>query len=734
MIHDSLKENNKSEPLVSVIIPVYNTENYIKVCLESVLNQTYSNIEIICIDDGSTDKSAEIIRRIMIEDDRVQLYQVENGGQGKARNYALSMAQGKYVLFLDSDDYIENVALDITVARAEEDKSDLVVFDWRFYEPVGKTTKYENKDKFFNERVLDGKHCYRLLEINPIFSVNKLYRKSFLDENNIRYGEGFIYEDNPFWIDVALSAKKVSLVHSPLYRVTIHGTSSTKTAHDTDYHSTSFIHAVKTSIELIIQKAPKLDDRYIYVISKYFIGKFLTYYSERTPEKFKLTFLREFVDLFDFFNCNDYAESRLLTICYKAGVFKRKRHKLFQMLVFLATEVKPFLKKGKNFLEKKTKKVVKKVIRKVPWIKKKINNSKYDSYTKQSLYQDVILFMGFDYRYTGNSRYLFEKMLKNNFDNRKIFFVTDNPLVPLEYRIQPNSDRADRFIARSKVIIYESWIPGYYVKRTGQKWIQLWHGTPLKKMLFDSNEKNIYEKNEKHKINKFNDIQRWDYLLLDNPSIASYFQTSFLLDEKKMLKYGYPRVEYLMDKNNNTKYIEGLKNFYNIPTDKKIVLYLPTWRDYNYQKAEEQFDLEYLLNLKELQMKLGNEYFIIYKDHSYLSKPEKVDFKNYDFAETQELLLIADYLITDYSSVMFDAFAIEKPVLLYCTDIEKNEITRGVYDSLWNKVKRYNSQDVDSLCSMLEKYTIDEHYMNIKNQYSYKHIEDKNFYEFVLNF
>ena len=734
MIHDSLKENKNDEPLVSVIIPVYNTENYLKVCLDSVLNQTYNNFEVICIDDGSTDRSAEIIRRVMIEDNRIYLYQIENGGQGKARNYALTLAKGEYIFFMDSDDYIENITLDLAVARAEEDKSDLVVFDWRFYEPIGKATKYDNIDKFFCERVLYGEMCYRLLELSTFFTVNKMYRKSFLDGNNICYGEGFLYEDVPFWVDVVLSAKKVSLIHSPLYRVTTHNTSSTKTAHDTNRHYVSFIQAIKTSIEIINRKAPELEDKYVYVISKYFLQRFLYYYNTRTPKEYKFYFAKDFVDLFSYFCCTDYGESKFLTICYHENVFTRKKYKLFQILIFLSVKVKPFLKLFGNTVKDKIKKFGKKNAKKFPRIAKKIKaaTSQYDKYIKQSLYEDVILFMGFDHRYTGNSRYLFEEMLQRNYGNKKVFFATDNSLVPIEYRIQPHTDRCDRFIARSKVIIYESWIPLNYVKRSGQRWIQLWHGTPLKKMLFDSNEKDIYENNGKHKLNKFNDIQRWDYFLLDNPNIASYFQTAFLINNDKMLNYGYPRVKYLLEKSKNSDYIDGLKRIYEIPLDKKVVLYLPTWRDYNYQQAEAFFDLDYLLNLQELQEKLGDGYVIVYKDHSYLSKPEKIAFKNYGFAETQELLLVADYLITDYSSVMFDAFAIEKPVLLYCTDIEKNEESRGLYLSLWNKVKRYNNLNVDSLIAMMKEYVIDDYYMSIKNQYCYRNKEEKYLSDFIL--
>ena len=95
----NLGENNL--PLVSVIIPVYNTQDYIKICIESILQQTYQNFEIICISDGSTDQSVDIIHRMMLNDDRIQLIEIENHGQGYARNMALGVCHGDFVVFLD---------------------------------------------------------------------------------------------------------------------------------------------------------------------------------------------------------------------------------------------------------------------------------------------------------------------------------------------------------------------------------------------------------------------------------------------------------------------------------------------------------------------------------------------------------------------------------------------------------------------------------------------------------
>ncbi len=110
----------KQDPLLSVIIPVYNVEKYLRECLDSVSNQTYQNLEIILVNDGSKDGSAEICKEYLAKDERIQYYEQENQGQSAARNLALSKATGEYITFVDSDDWI---SLDIYEKCFQEIKS-----------------------------------------------------------------------------------------------------------------------------------------------------------------------------------------------------------------------------------------------------------------------------------------------------------------------------------------------------------------------------------------------------------------------------------------------------------------------------------------------------------------------------------------------------------------------------------------------------------------------------------
>ena len=120
----------KNQPLVSVIMPVYNAEKYVVEAIESVIAQKYQNWELLIVDDGSTDRSLEIINRYVKQDKRIQLFQNQTSkhGPGMARNYGMDQIHGKYTYFIDADDWIEKELLQDTVDLAEETEADLVPF------------------------------------------------------------------------------------------------------------------------------------------------------------------------------------------------------------------------------------------------------------------------------------------------------------------------------------------------------------------------------------------------------------------------------------------------------------------------------------------------------------------------------------------------------------------------------------------------------------------------------
>lgn len=211
--------------MISVIIPVYNVENYIHVCLNSVLKQTYQDFEVICIEDASTDSTPEILEYFVQKDSRIRVLKNEsNKGPGFSRNIALKDAKGKYVIFLDGDDWLSLNALETTVEKAEKDDLDLVMFKnivhyedshefgWEKYYDMEFMDEFENR--VFNHWDLDKRKLFSI----PNGPCNKLYLKSFLDRNDIRFpDENLIHEDNPFFYKVITTARRISLVNEYLY-------------------------------------------------------------------------------------------------------------------------------------------------------------------------------------------------------------------------------------------------------------------------------------------------------------------------------------------------------------------------------------------------------------------------------------------------------------------------------------------------------------------------------------
>ena len=205
---------NKS-PMISVIVPMYNVEKYIRQCVESIETQTIKDLEIILIDDGSSDGSYEVASQLAEEYSNIILIKKENGGQGSARNVGLNKATGKYISFIDSDDFIDEKMYEYLLAMAEESGLDIAEGCFQDVFPskneVGKIYFRRIEDK----RVYKGIDFYNL---RPSLSpCNKIYRKSFLDEINYRCTEGHYAEDVYDTTYAIINAEKAAHINEVVY-------------------------------------------------------------------------------------------------------------------------------------------------------------------------------------------------------------------------------------------------------------------------------------------------------------------------------------------------------------------------------------------------------------------------------------------------------------------------------------------------------------------------------------
>lgn len=198
---------------VSIIVPVYNVSNYLPSCLDTLINQTYRNIEIILIDDNSTDNSLEICNKYKEKDPRIIVIHKENGGAASARNYGLNIYTGEYVSFVDSDDYIELNYIEKLVSMLEKYNADISVCS--FFDVKNTNVKafdyhcdvIEYDDEGFLKRFLDDWTCGLLW--------NKIFKSGVV--KNIRMKEGHKIDDEFFTYKLIMNSKKVVLFNNPLY-------------------------------------------------------------------------------------------------------------------------------------------------------------------------------------------------------------------------------------------------------------------------------------------------------------------------------------------------------------------------------------------------------------------------------------------------------------------------------------------------------------------------------------
>lgn len=209
---------------VSVVIPIYNVEDYLQECLDSVTRQTLSELEIICVNDGSTDDSLAILKTYAERDNRIVILDGPNGGYGKAMNRGIEVASGDYIGIVEPDDYIALTMFEDLYEIAFSNQLDFVKADFYrfkrstngdmrlFYNHIDKTDSYYGK--IFNPS--EDPEALRFI----MNTWSGIYRRSFLEQNDIRHNEtpGASFQDNGFWFQTFVYAKRATIIAKPYYR------------------------------------------------------------------------------------------------------------------------------------------------------------------------------------------------------------------------------------------------------------------------------------------------------------------------------------------------------------------------------------------------------------------------------------------------------------------------------------------------------------------------------------
>lgn len=348
---------------ISIIIPVYNASQFLTECLESVFNQGFGDVEIICVNDGSTDNSLDILKNFP-----VKIINQENRGLAAARNVGLKEATGEYVLFLDSDDILTPNALEELYDIAESKNLDLLLFKLINFD---NETKEKSKYSYFEMDLLksaveDNVFCFNdikeLLFRISVTAPGKLYRRDLIKD--IKFNEGLIFEDNPFFIELFLKTKRAYFHDEYLYLRRIHESSIT----NSNFDKFSDVVTIYNIINDIIRKYGVYEDVKHKLFNRQCRDIYLRY--SQVPDEFKLDFFnkikQDFINkksVYEMDGTLDLANKRSKKIFFSAiDSMTYMEFELSVELFDLKREIKKLQKENKN-LNKKPRKSLKKLFK-----------------------------------------------------------------------------------------------------------------------------------------------------------------------------------------------------------------------------------------------------------------------------------------------------------------------------------------------------------------------------------
>ena len=283
---------------VSIILPIYNIEKYLRQCLNSCINQTLKDIEIICVNDGSSDNCLNILEEYAQKDSRIKIINQENQGVSIARNNGINCAVGEYILFLDPDDWISLDCCELTYNQAKENDNNFVYFAHNIYnEESGKIQKCKDLipcEKIINQKHVDLKKTKNIQYYNNSYIWNKLYNRKWLIDNDMKFIR-IKWEDTPFNVTSFLKSSNISFLDKPVYYYRKRNNSLSWTADVED-----IIYSRTMPIKFILDR--EYSGNLLKVYLKYMYRSLLVWYysipySKEQKKKFKNSMIEKFSKL-----------------------------------------------------------------------------------------------------------------------------------------------------------------------------------------------------------------------------------------------------------------------------------------------------------------------------------------------------------------------------------------------------------------------------------------------------
>lgn len=702
---------------ISVIIPFSHYPHYLKECLESLKTSAFQDFETLLV----VDKEHDCIDDVIKEYSFVRVIESQVHGCAACRNVGMQYAMGEYIYFLDADDYVLENTLGLLAVHAhgEDIVYGAISNTWNnkanYLEKIANQEidpeDLEEKQRLHEEKVDayrlknpdESEHrlqsVYYLLRvkkgIRSITALGILFKTTFIHQNGFTFDENYrYYSDMTFLCPVLDRLTSQVRVEDAIYVKRKHNDPINYPAlsqEESDDRFEERCKAVETTRSLIDENG----------IVRYYLDFKLIHFFTRSMSKR----LRRSQD-------------------------ERWRNEYFTMIIPYIEKCRPDVL---DELSRNNAKIVRALLnhdlkgvqKQVRWVlgkkkfKKMLKNKNtayklayFHRYLKQPVKENVILFETFMAKnYSDSPKYIYEYIAQNHPEYECVWAINDGAKIPYGAKtVKRFSFQYAYYLAVSKYLVFNVRPPLWYRKREEQVFLETWHGTPLKRLVFDQEE--VTSASPKYKQQFYRQRKDWDFLVSANPFSTKTFRSCFLY-EGEMLEYGYPRNDILYWPNKD-EIAQQLKEKLGIPKDKKTILYAPTWRD-DQHYGSGQYKFELALDLKLMKERLQDDYVVLLRTHHYISDHIDVsglgDFvinlSSYD--DISEIYLISDICITDYSSVFFDYANLKRPILFYTYDFDKykNQL-RGFYIDMNTEVPGpllYTSEQVVQAIEDIDEIT-----------------------------
>ena len=648
---------------ISIIVPVYNVEEYLKRCMDSLLKQINVDIKIICIDDGSTDRSGVICDEYAVQDNRVISVHKENGGVASARNLGLKYVEGDYVGFVDPDDWVESDMYYKIIQKMEAKNADLGIC--AFYKDWDDRKVRCSNDVVIGDDVFDREKVflYALKRYDykgfAVFIWNKVFKKDILLEDGIcrSFNEELeIGEDVQFLAEATLKTKRAIYVDEALYHYYQRDTSL---CHAGNFQQKKGPFTVYENLIDVFRSNGISEEVVMY--AKRFCAYHASLLASYAFSQDEVEHLNEMQNVI-----SKYIRAYEAT----SGENENWNHRMRLMMRDPERAIAYTRNEGDAY-----------------------RREAYWSYLQCPVEEKWILYEAFFGRGMIGSPYAIfnEFQQRSDFsDYMHIWSISDEKVLgelEKEYKqffnikfVLRSSVEYTEYLAKSKYLINNNNFFYFFTKRDEQIYLNTWHGIPMKTLGYDVpggilNQHNTYR-----------NLLMADYVLAWCDFMAEAMQSAYMLNDSfkgKIVLEGCPRNDILLQKKNDDIYLKLNAEGIDIKRNRKVVLYAPTFRGTSMQEVGQDY-LEAFKVLELLNQHLSEEYQVIYKPHHLVSeamKKKNVVMRDviYSHLDTDEILKITDILITDYSSIFFDYLLLDRPIIFFVPDENEYMEYRGLY-------------------------------------------------------